>query len=85
MNENKLIAENSAGITAQLHLDYLKPLLDDVRAELQRQWRDTKPAEALKRENLWRELHCLDAVEGKITRIVQTGSLAKAGLERRGT
>jgi hypothetical protein len=83
LSEDQLIAESAAAARAHQVLDYLKPLLDQVRAELQRQWFDTRPAEAAKRENLWRELHCLDAIEAKITAVIETGKLARASLERK--
>ena len=80
--DNRLIAENSAGISAQVHLEYLKPLFEQMSADIIRRWQESKPAEAAKRETLWREIAALNALEGRIKQIIQTGSMAKAAIER---
>ena len=80
--DSRVIAENSAGIQAQLHFDYLKPLFEQIAEDIIRRWQESKPAEAAKRENLWREMSALNVLEGRIKQIIQTGSMARAAIER---
>ena len=79
---NQLVRENSAGVVAQQHYDFLQPHLEAIRSELMRQWLDTKPEAALRRENIWRELHCLKTLETRITSIIATGKMAKVELNK---
>lgn len=77
-----LIAENTAGIRAREHLDYLQPFFDAIRADLNKQWMATKPHEVVKRENFWRQLHCLTTLEAKLRAVIETGHMAGMAIQR---
>ncbi len=83
MNERQLLAEANLGVQAHPHLEFLRPWIEILRKDLQRQWFETKASQHAEREEIWRQCNTLDLIEKKIIQIVETGKLAQASLQKR--
>lgn len=81
LNENKLIAQQVAGVAADQDLRAVGSAFDDVKAELFAAWMATAPRDDTGREKLWIATTILTNVEKVLRRRVDNGRVAEKDLD----